>query len=189
MLHHKEGFKGLVHTVQEEINVALFASQSKSKKLPNRKAYDDDTEPPPNKQKCGRKHPPFLKHYNDSTDKKYKIGDTKEHDGSTFHFCDAPTHKDQLKRHTHSRDQCCVRKAWLQESGGDNANISAQANAGEVTDAHESSGDTDATYALTSEDGSEQNLNALLAIVINLVTNNDVLRDHIAKAINSASSI
>jgi len=89
---NKGGFKGSVHTVQEDI-VTLFASQSKSKKHTKHKAYDDDIKPPPNKPKRGRKSPPFLRHYKDSTDKKHKLGDTKEHDGSTFTLCEAPTHK------------------------------------------------------------------------------------------------
>jgi len=37
------------------------------------------------------------------------------------------------------------------------------------------SGDTDSTSALTSEDGSELNFNALLATAMNLVTDNDAL--------------
>ena len=77
----------------------------------------------------------------------------------------------------------------MQESRGDNNNDPTQANAGEVTDVDDDCGDTDATSALTSEDGSEKVLNALLITVMNLVANNDVLQYHIAEAINSASNL
>ena len=90
-------------------------------------------------------------------------------------MCNAPTHKDLLKCYTHAHDQCHVRKKCLEESGGENLNASIQANAGEDIDVEKNLGDVDAKSALVSENGSEPNLNALLATAMNLVTDNDAL--------------
>ena len=106
-----------------------------------------------------------------------------------FYYYDAPTHRDHIKWHTHPHSHYCVCKAWLQKTGENGADAPAQANTDEVDTNQIDAIATDATSTLISEYGSQQSLNALLETVINLVTDNDVPRDHIAKVINNISSI
>ena len=40
----------------------------------------------------------------------YKVGDTKDWNGTTWHYCDAPTHCDRIKWHTYPTTECRTRK-------------------------------------------------------------------------------
>ena len=177
-------FEGSVHTFHKDI-VALLAMQpKKSFKRKIKGKYGE-----PSNKRTTREPLPFVKHSKDSTSKAYKVGDTKEQDGNMFYYCNSPTHRDCIKWHTYSHGNYCVRKAWLQKTSKDGADTPAQANTGEVDADQINSIPTDATSALTSEDVCQQSLKTLLATAMNLVTDNDVLRNHIAEAINTASSI
>merc|ERR1740124_662728 len=72
------GFKGSVHTVQEDI-VALIAAKIPKKLIKKKKKptleEGHDEEPP--KKKFSKGSPPWIKHFKDSDGKKYKKGDTK----------------------------------------------------------------------------------------------------------------
>ena len=179
-----KGFKGSVHTVQEDI-VALIATKTpkKSTKKKGKSTIEegDDEEPP--KKKFSKGTPPWIKHFKDSDGNKYKIGDTKEFKGKTFHYCDTPNHRDRAKWHTHAATDCSVRKKWLRNQ--DESNVSGgttvEANSNDVTKDEIPHDEKDA-----SED-SQQDVNALLANALNLVTDNDIVRDYIANAINAAA--
>ena len=91
-----EGFKGSVHTVQEDI-VALLATKSNAKpEHPKRQRETDENEQPRTKKTKYLVHP-FIKHTKDANDKKYKIEDSKIHNGNNFYFCDTTTHLDKIK--------------------------------------------------------------------------------------------
>lgn len=67
--------------------------------------------------------PPFLKHWNtDGT--RHKVGDTKQYNGQTYHFCDYPDHRAGIKWHTHTAEDCKLRKKWI-DAGKPKANNSA----------------------------------------------------------------
>jgi len=107
----ENGFKGSVHTVQEII-VVLIAAKATNKPLKKKKTQfkekDDETDSP--KKKWSKGSSPWLKHFKDADGNKYKIGDTKDFKGKTFHYCDAPNHRDCARWHTHAAADCSVRK-------------------------------------------------------------------------------
>ena len=126
--------------------------------------------------------PPFIKHIKDTNGKKYKIGDSKIHNGKTFYFCDATTHCDKIKWHTHTHIDCRVRKKWLKnKEGGNNDNTPPEANVADV----DMEGNDEVINL--EDDSNHTSLTGLLASVMNLVDDNDVLRDFIVEAINNAS--
>ena len=87
---HDGYFGGSTTTVQANI-VAMFLKSSRRK----RKGDDNgDTYP---KKRSHPEPPPFSKYFKSSSVNKYKAGDTKDYNGVTFHFFDAPTHKDRVK--------------------------------------------------------------------------------------------
>lgn len=45
----------------------------------------------------------------------YKVGNTKESKGKTFHYCDTPNHCDRAKWHTHAATDYSVCKKWLRK--------------------------------------------------------------------------
>ena len=177
-----EGFKGSVHTVQEDI-ISLLATKQKAKPdQPKRQRETDDDEPPRIK-KTKYSIPPFIKHFQDATTgTRYKIGDSKVHNGKTFYFCDATNHRDKIKWHTHTHTDCRVRKKWLKtQEGGNDTTTPPEANVADV--------DTEGNAEVNNpEDNSNTSLTGLLASAMNLVGDNDILRDFIAEAINNASS-
>ena len=121
-----------------------------------------------------------MTHWKDaSTGDKYKVGDTKEHVGKTFHYCDAPTHLNKTKWHTHATDSCRVRKFWIKSKED---NDSALANVGDA----ESPTPPDNDESVNTESPSE--LVALLASAMNMATDNDVVKDFIANAINASNA-
>ena len=92
-----EGFKGSVHTVQEDI-IALLATKQKVKPYHPRRQRETDEDESPSTKKTKYSVPPFIKHFkDDTTGTKYKVGDSKVHNGKTFYFCDATNHRDKTK--------------------------------------------------------------------------------------------
>ena len=95
----ENGFKGSVHTVKEDI-VALVAAKAtnkslKKKRKPQSKEEDEDNEPP--KKKFSKGSTPWLKHFKDADNNKYKISDTKDFKGKIFHYYDTPNNCDGAK--------------------------------------------------------------------------------------------
>ena len=110
------GFKGYVYRVQEDI-VALFASKSKTTKtnFKTKHSHENNDEKPIGRP-LKRDVPDFISHYKEnSSSGKYKVGDTKEHKGATYHFYDAPNHRNRAKWHLHHAEECRVRKNWLKK--------------------------------------------------------------------------
>ena len=71
---------GTTKTIQEDIIVMLaHCASTKRKPTPTLKDFDD-----PPTSKFRRDPPPFLTHYQTSNKVKYKVGDKKEHAGTTF---------------------------------------------------------------------------------------------------------
>ena len=171
------GFKGSVHSVQEDI-VALFATKANSQK--KRKADDEDTLKPKSK-KTKMNTPPWITHF-EKDGVKFKVGDSREFNGKQFYFCDATIHRDKIKWHTHKAEVCRVRKIWLKkEAEGTTDAPPAEANVTET--------ETDTVSTVTPENSvNSADIHALLASAMNLVTDNDVVRDYIAEAINATNN-
>ena len=140
--------------------------------------------------KLRRNSPPFFIHYQTADKVKYKVGDKKEHAGSTFYFCDCPLHKNKLKWHTHHPEKCRLRNKWIKEKDSHGSTpLNASANISVENEAYENpSTVSDDTSDLTSTNIASD-VQALLASAMNLCGDNDVLRDSIADAINNASDI
>ena len=49
------------------------------------------------------------------------VSDTKEWNGKTWHFCDAPMHKDNIHWYTHLTATCHTCKAGMNNCGSDEA--------------------------------------------------------------------
>lgn len=177
-------FSGSITTVQEDI-ISMIAT--KQKQLKRKPSSDDADARPPKTTK--RDPPPFVTHYKSSEGTKYKLGDKLVHDGFTFYFCDCPLHLNKLKWHTHHPDKCRIRNRWLKEKGSSTttstptdatANISEENGAYNASNS-ESTDDTNTTDASVPT----QDVQALLANAINLVTNNDVAKDLMCDALNA----
>ena len=175
----KGGFKGSVDTVHEDI-VALLAAKAKSLK---RKRQENEMEEDHTDRKKERRDndPPFLKHFKcGQTGKHYAVGDTKDFKGTTYYFCDAPNHRFKTKWHKHHPDKCRLRKAWLKEKEEKETNPPPEANVGDA----EENDDED----VSPDEPSNSNITALLASAMNLATDNDVVKDLIAEAINASTA-
>lgn len=113
-------FNGSSSTIQEDI-VAMFAAKKGTKR--STPSVTTDTDPDASKTADTEpKKPPFLRHYKHtkaSDSPLYKIGDTKEWQGVTYHFCDAPTHRDRVRWHKHPPTKCNVRSRWLEKQQND----------------------------------------------------------------------
>jgi len=177
-----EGFKGSVHTVQEDI-IALLATKHKDKLYHPKRQRETDEDKPLSTKKTKYSVPPFIKHFkDDTTGTNYKVGNSKVHSGKTFYFFDATIHSDKMKWYTHTHTNCCVGTKWLKnQEGGNGTTAPPEVNIADV-DAE------DNVEVDEPVDNSDDSLTGLLASAMNLVGDNDVLRDFIAEAINNASS-
>ena len=180
----ENGFKRSVHTVQEDI-VALIATKATNKPIKKKRKTqfkEEDEEADPPKKKFFKGWPPWLKHFKDVDGNKYKIGDTKDFKGKTFHYCDTTNHRDRAKWYIHAAVDCSVRKKWLkkQDEDGASASNATETNTSDVTEEDANSDDG-------NDDEPQQDIDVLLATAMNLVTDNDVVRDYIANAINAST--
>jgi len=98
----------------------------------------------------------------------------------------------RLKWHTHSPEKCCTKLCWLKnkdgKSDGDKSNA-ATANVSDENDAYDTSDgtkDEPNSNDFSSNPSNPSDLQALLASAMNLVSDNDVLKDHIADALNAS---
>ena len=175
-------FKELLHTIQEDI-VALFSEKKPTKNSKHKPDdYDEDT-----KLKRPRKGaPPWISHFKNLAGVKYKIRDAKEFNGTHFHFCDAPTHHEKLKWCTHKPEIFRVRKLWIQKQEEKNSTDKAQARAN-VGEQEEDA--ARATILDITSGSNTSDVHALLASAINLVADNNVVRDFIAEAMNAANHL
>ena len=83
-----------MHSIHEDI-VALLSTKTKAIKRKHQNSEKDEDKLKAGKPKLDK--PNFIKHFEDSDGTLYKIGDTKEYEGKTFHFCDTPTHCNRIK--------------------------------------------------------------------------------------------
>ena len=85
-------FGGRATTLQEDIVAMVTTAANKRKKSVSSGASDS-----PETKKATGQQPPFVKHFKSSTGSNatpYKVGDTKEWNKLTWHFCDCPNHRD-----------------------------------------------------------------------------------------------
>ena len=172
------GFKGSSNTVQEDI-VAMIATAKKRKT----NTSNASTAQPEAKKKL----PPFARHYKTSQGpdaKEYKVGDTKVWNNQTWYFCDAPTHKDKIKWHTHSVESCRTRKNWLASKS---SNDSTQANNAAVDEEADPAPPADEASTTSSSLTGSEDITGLLAHALNMAEGsaNDAVKDIIADAINA----
>ena len=190
----KGKFSGSITSVQEDI-VAMIAKSTKRKRnIDNDDGYK--------KKQTAITPPPFLTHYKDSKEVKYKLGDTKMHNNKKFYFCDCPDHRNRLKWHTHSTEDCRTRINWLAKGAPAathstgataEANVVADTNVSTDPTSNDASSastpsvsDTTDTSSITTD---PSNLQALLASAMNLVSDNDAVRDMIGEVLNATSEM
>lgn len=177
------GFNGRSTTLQEDV-VAMFAAKSKSTNKRAKSPPDDSPEPKKAKM------PPFIRHYKvakDPASAKYKVGDSKTFDNTTWYFCDCPTHRDRIKWHTFPAETCRGRKKWLSEGGSSSAPPVAQV--GDANGVQDDGTDTTLTDSNAGSSGSSNvdagDVTALLANALALTTDNSSAHDLIADALNA----
>ena len=179
-------FNGSTKTIQEDI-VAMLAHKHPGKRRQitdqDKSGERDDNPKPPR-----RDSPPFLTHFQSADKVKYKLGDKKDHNGTTFFFCDCPLHKNKLKWHTHHPDKCRLRAKWMKtKSSSDVVDNDATANVGENADSTSVADTSESSSSLNPSTSTD--VQALLASAMNLVSDNDVLKDIISDALNASSTV
>ena len=179
-----------ITTVQDNI-VAMIDNGSNDNKRKN-----DDRENTSNKR--NRQPPLFINHYKSPSNQSYKLGDTKEWNGTIFHYCDAPTHKNRTKWHTQTAETCCTRLCWLENKNSTNtyknkftANIGDKNVDISVQDENEENSTNNLLPSdekkATFENPPINNITVLLAFALNATYDNHIVRDLIADAINASS--
>jgi hypothetical protein len=196
-------FGGRSTTLADDI-VAMVTSSNKRKIAPATTKVADKRAVPPDKSTSPSSSTPFTTHNKDlTTGKNYKVGDTKEWKGQTYHYCDAPNHRNSTKWHTHPTPDCRTRAKWI-ERGRPPMIHAKLANATDddtaLTDPTGLSGATPSTSGSASvADGtangsgtaSTDNVSSAVADVIALLASalsvapNDHARNLIADALNS----
>ena len=184
-------FTGSMTTVQEDI-VAMVAKQTKKRggnDFDSSKRFDQNK-----RSKVSANSPPFVNHHQDASGNKYKLGDTQEFNSRTFFFCGCPDHRLGLKWHTHPPTKCKVRIAWLAKQ--QSASNSVVPSALLVTDqsSDDATATTTATPSVSPTDTSvltaeTPNLQALLASAMNMVPDNEAVRDMIAEVLNATAEL
>jgi hypothetical protein len=182
-----KGFSGSSHTIQEDI-VAMVTTAVHKRKQPkdtpstptSARRQKPDTDDTPRRQQT---LPPFAKHFAVSSAadaKKYKVGDSKEWNKNTWHFCDCPNHRDKNKWHTHPASTCRTRAKWLEQQGS-----SPESNL--VTDDDQTlpDADDDKSCANTSALTTATDITGLLASALTLAGDNAVATECIADALNA----
>ena len=168
IIAEKGKFEGSNTTIQEDI-IAMFSKHAKGIKQ-KLNSDTNDTEAGDKKQK-----PPFLRDTESTVDGKrvkHKLGDTKVWKGTTLHYCDCPKHLKSLHWHTHKPADCRTRQRWIKAQARDTAqaNLAGNAQPGEANDAaHQPN----------------QQIQTLLASALNMTSDNDVVCDTIADALNA----
>ena len=109
-------FAGSSTSIQEDIVAMVSASVDKRKPAPSGPLKKGK----PSASTATSKPTPFLKHYKSSSGAdttNYKVGDTRDFEGQTYHFCDFPIHRDPLKWHPFPYTEYRLRTKWLADKG------------------------------------------------------------------------
>jgi hypothetical protein len=173
-------FPGSASTLQEDI-VAMMAA-SKRKRVPN---PTDKPKPADNDSNKERRNqtalPTFARHFKGKEadgGKAYKVGDTKKWKDATWYYCDCPNHRDRIKWHTHTAEDCRTRKNWLDKGG---------AKAPTVANAAVEEEDEDPPTPPDDDEGAPNDLTAMLANALSLAHKHSVASDMIAHALEALS--
>ena len=115
-LQHNGYWSPSLNTAQEDMQnlVSLYAKQSEDKK--EKATKNKSTSKKNSDDKSKKDLPPFITHTKTSLKadgKPYKVGDTKEWNGVTYHFCDYPDHKNKCHWHKFPASECRNRKKWI----------------------------------------------------------------------------
>ena len=100
----------------------------------------------------------------------YNVGDTKEYNGKTWHYYDAPNHRRRIKRHTHATFECRTCTSWLATEEG----ASATANIAPVTDISDDAAST--AESVVSTDSSMTTNFLVLCSSVRLLLGGDLKR-------------
>ena len=135
--------------------------------------------------------PPWIKHWQHNVNGKqikYKVGDTKNWKGETWHYCDCPNHRNCIKWHLHTAEDCTTRQRWLKKE-----KIKIEANAADADDEDSEPAEIKLEPPQPSAPGSEvtppptnNDVTSLLATALNLLGDNPTARDLVADALNAA---
>jgi hypothetical protein len=172
-----QSFPGSSTTLQEDIVAMMVSVKRKTAPKPDVKGKEPSASSDPDKNKKP-KLPPFVKHFKSSSADdavKYKVGDTKTWNKLTWHFCDYPNHRDKQKWHTHSPDECRLRKKWLESNTPVGANAILDDDAPEPPQDEES----------TAQDAPANPLAAMLANALTLASDNSEASELISEALNA----
>ena len=186
-------FKWRSTSVEEDVIAMISASKTPPRGRPKRNPATGATANGDDDSKA--KLPPFARHFKDApgdNGKKYKVGDKQMFEGTTWHFCDCPQHRNRVKWHTFPAESCRSRQNWLaaQSDGGDTPTkpppVANMTNAAAGGDDNISLSDTTALTdpsLASSAPSSAYDITAMLANAMAL-TANDSARDAIAEALN-----
>ena len=136
--------------------------------------------------------PPFARHFkssgaSDATP--YAVGDTKVHEGATWHFCDAVHPHNSIRWHSYPASQCRDRTRWLAAGSPPRPSTRPPAVAALASDVPNSAVSVLTTPTATtpsSAGGHGSDITALLAQALSLPEASDATRAFIADALNAA---
>lgn len=103
-------FRDSATTFQGDIVAMLRQRKEDKKRNPNKDETSTDMT-----KSIKRKPPSFATHYQNSQGITYKISNTIDYNGTTFHFCDCTLYQNKLKWHTHHPHKCRIYNRWLEE--------------------------------------------------------------------------
>lgn len=140
--------------------------------------------------------PPFHQHTTKggatgSTAVPYKVGDTRDWNDNTYHFCDATTHKDQSHWHKHRTADCSIRAKFLANRSSTTSTNAPAAHAHFGTSVHtEVLNNPSATFGSPPITGSDSSIKsshghgdlAMLSIAMNRQTN-PLVKEFLARAL------
>jgi hypothetical protein len=181
-------FHGRSTTMRDDV-IAMMAKSTKRAPLPtkddNKARGKKPDSVPTGIDSSGNKLPPFVRFFKAPIaegGKKYTIGDVKQHGEKTWYYCGCPTHRDNIKWHTHAPSSCRVRAAWLAQQGQPADATGAPA----VHDDDTAATDTSTlSGSIPSSGGGD--VMALLASVLSAVGDtNPLVKDLVADALSAA---
>ena len=181
-------FRGRSSTISEDVVASMLAA-NKTKPAAGTagaaKSKPGVAKPPDN-----AKLPPFVKYFkapDADGGARYKVGDSQLFNGNKWYFCDAPTHRNRHKWHTHTAENCHHRKTWL---AADPAPVAAAANASDdARTPDDAPPDPTAPNPSGSPAASEpQDLSVLLATCLQAAGDNPLLQALIGDALNQAEA-
>jgi len=180
-------FNGKSTTVKEDI-VAMLSKSTTSNKRPSNKSQGTENDPKRRRtQEQKTPLPFFAKWYKKSLSKgspEFEHGDTKTHEGQTWHFCCYPNHKDNVRWHPFNSKYCRAWKSWKNKKNDEDndtaktkTNDDAQANVGDALPKD----DAPLEEAPTN---TPESITAALAHALQLASGNDAVYAAIADALS-----